>query len=128
MGYKSELRWPPPWVHVIFLEQLTGLRKAVDSLDSQFIKRILKDLNQHPNERIHRGNCQAKELCPCGVWGLAGWPVAVFVFPTRPGSSPNPVPLGSEESIGHWRLRRPLAPRPSPEVGGGGGAVTVPTL
>ena len=45
------------------LELLTELRKTVYLLDDHFIAKILKDMNEQPDEKIHlsQGEVQSRE-------------------------------------------------------------------
>lgn len=72
----------PPWVQLICYKG-SQFRKPIYVLDYQFItENILKDMNQHPNEEMHRLKSQTKELLFSwsfgaqhnGTWKLSGSP------------------------------------------------------
>ena len=65
-----------------FLEQLTELRKThLLTRLPIYYKRMLKNMNQQPDEAIHRARFQTKKLCPRGAQGMARWHSEAFCFP-----------------------------------------------
>lgn len=72
---------PLVWFNV--LEQLTELRNPSCLLTRLpiYYKKILKDMNQHPDEEISRVKSQTKDiLYPRGAWGLTWWYMETFWF------------------------------------------------
>ena len=85
----SEVLMTPSLGWIKLLRRLIELRKSVYTLDyPNLLQRISKDMNQQPDEEIHRVRSQTKELL--SLWSLRPSTMACgSVLVHQPGSSSN---------------------------------------